>query len=147
VFDKILTDYTIPNLKNEKVRYIPLFNNKHVIVPNTGEIININNISQIYALDYKNISSFLKMNYKVKINLEKATWIDFLKVNEQVSRVLFFFDNSLYILYINNSTKTVLSSQIFISDEISKKISVTRLVEEKIYYISKSGSVNMISLK
>jgi hypothetical protein len=147
VFDKILTDYTIPNLKNEKVGYIPLFNNKHVIVPNTGEIININNISQIYALDYKNISSFLKMNYKVKINLEKATWIDFLKVNEQVSRVLFFFDNSLYILYINNSTKTVLSSQIFISDEISKKISVTRLVEEKIYYISKSGSVNMISLK
>jgi hypothetical protein len=145
VFKRELTELVLPKTKAD-LGFISYYKNKYALVPVSGEAVNCHDLKDVYKLDYKKIASFVKLKFKAEILPSKAWWMDYVSIDPRICRVIFSYEDRLYILFINKKTSEVITGQTMQEQSIADRASATKMYRDSIYYITKSGSVSRIRL-
>ncbi len=145
-FKHFVEDYKLPDIGKQNLLRIPLFNNKYIIIPPTGELINVRNRTNKFTLDYKKVSSVIEAGTRIKFNKEKIDWINIEFISPQTAHLLFFYEDELISMYYRFSDSRVVLSQRFYCSEIKDKTSNGTLKDNKVYFVSKRGYINAIKI-
>lgn len=145
VFKGELNDFVMPKVK-EDMGFIGYHRNRYALLPVMGKVINCHDLKDTYQLHYKKIAGYIKKCFNADIIPSRAWWMDYVNVDPRICRVVFSYDNRLYVLFIDKQTSEVITGQTFQETSLADRTSATKMYGNAIYFITKSGTVSRIRL-
>jgi hypothetical protein len=145
VFKGELRDFVMPKVK-EDMGFIGYHRNRYALLPVTGKVINCRDLKDTYQLDHKKITAFIKKSFHTDIVPKKAWWMDYASTDPRLCRVIFSYDDRLYVLFIDKSTSEPITGQVFRDPSLADRTSATKMYGSSIYFITKAGTVSRITL-
>lgn len=145
VFKRELDEFILPKTKTDP-GFIAYFRNKYAVLPAIGKVINCVDWKEVYQLDFRKTEAFINKAFKQKVEMSKAWWMDYISIDSRVCRIIFSYEDRLYVLFIDQKTSEVITGQSMQEQSLKERTSATKMYRNAIYYITKQGNVSCIRL-